>query len=105
MIQKNEISFRNLLTWDKNNGQGQLAEEFRMYPIADEKCLFVMCGEQDMKFKRNLEEFNEMFEPIRKWFEDEKKKSGLSTKQLYKIDSTRCSHYFAKFKIIVLKTI
>ena len=96
MARENKITFRNLITWDKGNGQGQLSEDFRMYPIADEKCLFVMCGEQDMRFKRNLEEFNEMFEPIRKWFEDERKKSGLSVEQISKIDSTRCSHYWAK---------
>ena len=96
MQKENKITFRNLITWDKGNGQGQLSEDFRMYPIADEKCLFVMCGEQDMRFKRNLEEFNEMFEPIRKWFENERKKSGLSVKQISKIDSTRCSHYWAK---------
>ena len=96
MQKENKITFRNLITWDKGNGQGQLSEDFRMYPIADEKCLFVMCGEQDMRFKRNLKEFNEMFEPIRKWFEDERKKSGLSVEQISKIDSTRCSHYWAK---------
>ena len=96
MQKENKITFRNLITWDKGNGQGQLSEDFRMYPIADEKCLFVMCGEQDMRFKRNLEEFNEMFEPIRKWFENERKKSGLSVEQISKIDSTRCSHYWAK---------
>lgn len=46
MARKNKITFRNLITWDKGNGQGQLSFEFRMYPIADEKCLFVMCGTQ-----------------------------------------------------------
>ena len=96
MQQENKITFRNLLTWNKGNGQGQLSADFRMYPVADEKCLFIMCGEQDMRFKRNLEEFNEMFEPIRKWFEQERKKSGLSVQQISKIDSTRCSHYWAK---------
>lgn len=96
MIRENKITFRNLITWDKGSGQGQLSAEFRMYPIADEKCLFCMCGEQDMKYKRNLEEFNGMFEPIRKWFEQERKKSGLSVEQISKIDSTRCSHYWAK---------
>ena len=39
MQKENKITFRNLLTWDKKNGQGQLASEFRMYPIADEKSL------------------------------------------------------------------
>ena len=96
MVKDNKVTFRNLITWDKGNGQGQLSSDFRMYPIADEKCLFLMFGEQDMRFKRNLEEFNKMFEPIRKWFEQEKKKSGLSVEQISKIDSTRCSHYWAK---------
>ena len=96
MQKRNEITFRNLITWDKGNGQGQRSEDFRMYAIADEKCLFVMLGEQDMRFKRNLSDFNEMFEPIRKYFEDEKKKSGLSVDKLSEIDSTRCSHYWAK---------
>jgi DNA modification methylase len=96
MIKENKITFRNLLTWDKGLGQNQNDANMRSYAAADEKCLFVMCGEQDMKYKRNLEEFNEMFEPIRKWFEQERKKSGLSVEQISEIDSTRCSHYWAK---------
>ena len=36
MAKENKITFRNLITWDKGNGQGQLSEDFRMYPIADE---------------------------------------------------------------------
>ena len=42
MQKEKKITFRNLITWDKGNGQGQLSEDFRMYTIADEKCLFVM---------------------------------------------------------------
>lgn len=48
MQKENKITFRNLITWDKNNGQGQLSKGFRMYPIADEKCLFVMLGQQSL---------------------------------------------------------
>lgn len=57
------ITFRNLITWDKGNGQGQLSEDFRMYPIADEKCLFVMKGEQG--FNTNADNYFEGWEPIR----------------------------------------
>ncbi len=101
MAKENKITFRNLITWKKENDNptmlfnGACSSNSRSY-YTNEKCLFVMCGEQDMRFKRNLEEFNEMFEPIRKWFEDERKKSGLSVEQISKIDSTRCSHYWAK---------
>lgn len=63
MQRENKIVFRNLITWDKGNGQGQNAEEFRMYPIADEKCLFVMCGVQG--FNNNADNYFEGWEPIR----------------------------------------
>ena len=94
MIQAQELTFRNLITWDKAHGQGQTEKSWRMYPIADEKCLFVMKGVQG--FNDNAENYYEGFEPIRKFFEDEKKKSGLTTKQLTEIDSTRCTHYWAR---------
>lgn len=57
------ITFRNLITWDKGSGQGQLSKDFRMYPIADEKCLFVMKGEQG--FNTNADNYFEGWEPIR----------------------------------------
>ena len=96
MAKENKITFRNLITWDKGNGQGQLSEDFRMYPIADEKCLFVMMGRNIKIDPRTILEFNFCFEPIRKWFEDEKNKSGLSTEELKRIDSTRVTHYWSK---------
>lgn len=96
MIRQNKVTFRNLITWDKGNGQGQMSDEFRMYPIADEKCLFVMRGMQSNRVFRNEKEYNFIFEPIRSWFEEEKKKSGLSTKKLSEIDSSRVTHYWAK---------
>ena len=63
MMKENEITFRNLITWDKGSGQGQNSPDFRMYPIADEKCLFVMCGVQG--FNNNADNYFEGWEPIR----------------------------------------
>ena len=63
MIERNEVTFRNLLTWDKGDGQGQTSADFRMYPTADEKCLFVMCGVQG--FNNNADNYFEGCEPIR----------------------------------------
>lgn len=63
MIKEQKATFRNLLTWNKGNGQGQLSEGFRSYPIADEKCLFVMCGVQG--FNNNSDNYFEGWEPIR----------------------------------------
>ena len=60
---ENRITFRNLITWDKGSGQGQLSADFRMYPIADEKILFIMKGEQG--FNTNADNYFEGWEPIR----------------------------------------
>jgi len=74
MIKDSAITFRNLITWDKGNGQGQLSEDFRMYPIADEKCLFVMSGVQG--FNNNADNYFAGWEPIRKYLYDERIKCG-----------------------------
>jgi DNA modification methylase len=74
MIKDNAITFRNLITWDKGNGQGQLSEDFRMYPVADEKCLFVMSGVQG--FNNNADNYFAGWEPIRKYLYDERIKCG-----------------------------
>ena len=74
-VQKqNKITFRNLITWDKGNGQGQLSSEYRMYPIADEKCLFVQVGIQCLTL--NADQYWEEYEPIRKYLYDERIKCG-----------------------------
>ena len=44
LIRKREITFRNLLTWDKGYAEGQMSKGLRMYAHVDEKCLFVMKG-------------------------------------------------------------
>ena len=74
MAKKNEITFRNLITWDKGHGQGQNAEGFMMYPIADEKCLFVVRGIQCLTL--NAGQYWEEYEPIRKYLYDERIKCG-----------------------------
>ena len=63
LIRQQKATFRNLITWNKGSGQGQNSPDFRMYPIADEKCLFVMCGVQG--FNNNADNYFEGWEPIR----------------------------------------
>ena len=77
MQKENKITFRNLITWDKGNGQGQMSEDFRMYPIADEKCLFVMCGVQG--FSTNADNFFEKWKPIVDYLEEQNYVTYLGT--------------------------
>lgn len=65
MKKENKITFRNLITWDKGSGQGQLEKNRRKYASADEKCLFVMVG--ICGFNTNSENYYEGWEPIREY--------------------------------------
>lgn len=96
MINRNEVTFRNLLTWDKAFGQGQNSEDFRMYPIADEKCLFVMAGVQG--FNTNADNYFEGFEPIRAYLCEQKDRMGWSTNDIRRITgvTTVRRHCFGK---------
>lgn len=78
--QKEKIIMRSLITWDKGLGQYQNAEYMRRYPVASEKCLFYMCGIQG--FNNNADNYYEGWEPIRTYLDNERKKSGLTTKTI-----------------------
>jgi DNA modification methylase len=94
MAKNNQITFRNLITWDKGHGQGQLSEEFRMYPTADEKCLFVMMGVQG--FNNNSDNYFEGYEPIRTYLNEEMEKCGGSKNWKAALGNGMGGHYFTK---------
>ena len=97
MIKSQKITFRNLITWDKGHGQGQLSCEFRMYPIADEKCLFVMCGVQG--FNNNADNYFEGWTPIVEYLEKQRQIMGWTIKDTKRIaghsEKSGC-HWFDK---------
>jgi DNA modification methylase len=94
-IKTQKATFRNLITWDKGHGQGQNSENTRSYAIADEKCLFVMCGVQG--FNTNADNYFEGWENIRLYLEAEAKKVGLNGKKLKEITGVGMySHWFTK---------
>lgn len=95
MQDNNQITFRNLITWDKAVGFGQRSAENRMYPIADEKCLFVMCGVQG--FNNNSDNYFEGWEPVRMYLKNEAEKVGLNASKLKEICGVGMySHWFLK---------
>ena len=83
MIKHQKATFRNLITWDKGNGQGQLSADFRMYPIADEKCLFIMCGVQG--FNNNADNYFEGWEPIRDYLLNSRLEMGWDVPTMKRI--------------------
>jgi DNA modification methylase len=93
-IKEQKATFRNLLTWDKGNGQGQTAKSRRSYVNADEKCLFAVTGVKG--FNNNSDNYFEGFDPIRNYLVEQKEKSGLKNNEIEKLTSTFHTHYWAK---------
>jgi len=96
-IKEQKATFRNLITWDKGNGQGQNSDNTRSYAIADEKCLFIMLGVQG--FNNNADNYFEGWDTIVNYLKQEKEKSGLTIKEFKKIaghsEKSGC-HWFDK---------
>ena len=99
MIKRNEITFRNLITWDKGSGQGQTSSAMRMYTIADEKCLFVMKGVQG--FNNNSDNYYEGWEPIRLYLLNEWRKISNKNDWDKYLGTQMGKHYFTKSQWIL----
>ena len=89
-----KVTFRNLITWDKGVGQGQMAAERRSYARADEKCLFVMRGRQT--YGETNADYWGGFDPIRLRLVGIKERIGISTAQVCEYaGATTCTHWFS----------
>ena len=97
MMRENKITFRNLITWDKGNGQGQLSADFRMYPIADEKCLFVMVGQQHLS--ETQDKWTGEFDWLLNYINTELNKIGLKRGKQYEAfmgSTNKSQHHLSK---------
>lgn len=94
-FQEKKATFRNLITWDKGNGQGQNSELTRSFATADEKCLFVMIGEESLV--QNKDQFPEEWKPLLNYFIQERDKMKWKNKDVIDITGkTSASHYFTR---------
>lgn len=95
LIRETKVTFRNLITWDKGNGQGQNSELTRSYATADEKCLFVMLGVQG--FSNNKDQYYEGWEPIRQHLASSIEKAGITRQDIKRVTGVDMySHWFSK---------
>jgi len=96
-ISEQKATFRNLITWDKGNGQGQNSENTRSYAIADEKCLFAMLGVQG--FNNNADNYFHGWDSIVNYLDQEKNKANFTIKDCKRLaghsEKSGC-HWFDK---------
>ena len=91
---QDKLTFRNLITWDKGHGEGQLSPKHRMYATADEKCLFIMMGRQT--YGETKDDYWDGFEPIRTSLIALKDSLHMSIEEVIRYaGASTCSHWFA----------
>ncbi len=92
LIKNQKATFRNLITWNKSflkNGNifspfgATGMESLRSYPVADEKCIFVMCGVQG--FNNNSDNYFEGWEPVRDYLLKSRLEMGWDVPTMKKI--------------------
>ena len=96
-IDADRLTFRNLITWDKGHGQGQMSAEFRMYAVADEKCLFLQKGHQSLTL--NAGDYFEEYEPLRLYLLEGRKRCGWDVPEMKRIaghSDTSRDHWTSK---------
>ena len=89
------LTFRNEIVWNKKYGQGMGSELYRMYPVATERCLFFMVGEQG--FDNNADNYWDGWDSLRNYLRGEADKVGLTSSTLKQITGVGMySHWFSK---------
>lgn len=103
MVLAKKVTFRNLITWDKGNGQGQMSPDFRMYAPADEKCIFVMCGSEAAQgFTVNKEDYSPAMDKVRLYMVGEAERLGITPQKIKEITGYGMyGHWFTKSQFCI----
>ncbi|MDR0501857.1 MAG: site-specific DNA-methyltransferase [Treponema sp.] len=83
--QSRKITYRNFITWDKVNTQGQKSNLLRSYPRSHESCLFVTKGNKTIKYLDSIKCFPKEFLKIRKLLVEELKKTNINNEIVIKL--------------------
>ena len=96
-----EATFRNLITWDKGNGQGQNSSLTRSYATADEKCLFVAMGVMGEII--NGEDYNGEYDKILKYLQSQELESGITKERAKELlGKNMYSHYMTSSQFTLI---
>lgn len=101
MKKANQIVIRNYITWAKHSAYGVNSGEMLSYPKETERCWFVMKG-IDWN-NTNAEWFDDKYEAILKYMEEEAEKVNLTPQKLKEICGVQMfSHWFTKSQFVII---
>lgn len=92
-ILRRDLTFGNLIIWDKAENFGQLSPDMRVYSPASEECLFFFKGQQ--KYGRDVSTFCPKYQKYIDHLQNILKVGGMSIADATKITTTATGHYFS----------
>jgi DNA modification methylase len=100
---RGDSAFRNFIIWVKSFVQGLRSSKFRQFPEQYGACLLCIKGQifnnGEWSLSPNAEYFPEMFEPLRKYLDDERRKMGWdipTVKRMVGHSDLAGDHWFSK---------
>ncbi len=94
--QVERLTLRNEIVWDKENATGMSSDEMRSYPVATERCLYFMLGDQGFG-NVNKDDFWSGFEPLRAYLETQVKAMAWLPADVRRITGVGMyGHWFSK---------
>lgn len=101
LARKNEIVFRNYITWAKHSAIGMKSSLMLSYPKETEKCLFIVKGKNWNN--NNAEFFNYKYQPLLDYLNGEATKVGLTAKHLHELTGVHMwGHWFSRSQFTVI---
>lgn len=90
------LMVRNEIVWDKGSAIGMRSEGGHSYPVATERCLFLMRGQQFLG-NQNKDEYWGGYEPLRAWLCAERDKMGWGSRDINALTGTQMAgHWFGQ---------
>lgn len=95
-----DLMVRNEVVWDKGSGMGQRSADRHSYPVASERCLFLMRGRQFLG-NVNTDEYQEENEPLRAWLVAERDRMGWTNRDVNALTGTQMAgHWFTRSQFL-----
>ena len=88
-----DLTFGNLIIWDKVANFGQLSPDMRCYSPASEECIFFFKGQQ--AYGRDVSTWNPAYQKYIHHLKDILKVGGMNIADATKITTTATGHYFS----------
>lgn len=91
-----ELLVRNEIVWNKGSAFGMRSAGQHSFPVATERCLFLMRGQQFIG-NQNKEDYWEGWEPLRAWLVEQRDRVGWKTKDVNALTGTHMAgHWFGR---------